>query len=292
MVWCEALQDREHLNVSELLSTRRTAAILFTRRMTSTTPGVATHVRGQGRFRRCQPSRVRPAVKKARFAGLNGARIKCKKCGNTFLVSPPAGKAVAAAAATSSAAASHTPEGIQVEGLEMLELVSFHRDRCRPSRLRPNPILARVSRRVFRSCRGSLRPSGSAAVQAAHLKGQDASKDKFDLTRLEEVINQYAKQGWTVKAMTLPHIKGYGGVCRGETVRGLARTLNQHGPAWNRQSSILSRVVWPPLQTWLSLFVVFSLYQGVYPARRTAGMGRAVIREHVQTSGDLRPAGE
>ena len=42
---------------------------------------------------------------------LIGARIKCKKCGNSFLVSPPAAKPVAAAAATSSSVASHTARG-------------------------------------------------------------------------------------------------------------------------------------------------------------------------------------
>jgi hypothetical protein len=43
-----------------------------------------------------------------------------------------------------------------------------------------------------------------------------SSKDKifdnrFDLARLEEVVNQFARQGWVVKAMSTPHVKGFSG---------------------------------------------------------------------------------
>jgi hypothetical protein len=33
---------------------------------------------------------------------------------------------------------------------------------------------------------------------------------KFDLTRLEEALNYYGRQGWVVKAMSTPHLKGFG----------------------------------------------------------------------------------
>ena len=32
---------------------------------------------------------------------------------------------------------------------------------------------------------------------------------KFDLTRLEEALNHFGRQGWTVKSMSTPHIKGF-----------------------------------------------------------------------------------
>jgi hypothetical protein len=147
---------------------------------------------------------------------LIGARIKCKKCGNTFLVSPPAAKAVAAAAsATTSAAAAHTPEGIQVEGLDASTWtlstetgVALHAE-ARPD---PGPGHHDASAHVEES-------SASREVrQYKLLTSKDKLFDgKFDLARLEEVLNQFAKQGWTAKAMTLPHIKGYGGVAE-ETV--------------------------------------------------------------------------
>ena len=34
---------------------------------------------------------------------------------------------------------------------------------------------------------------------------------KFDLTRLEEALNQLARQGWVAKTMSVPHFKGYTG---------------------------------------------------------------------------------
>ncbi len=77
-------------------------------------------------------------------------------------------------------------------------------------------MLPRVSRILQLMSRKSppQRACGSTSCSPQRTR---SSKASFELTRLEEVINQYAKQGWTVKAMTLPHIKGYGGVIE-ETV--------------------------------------------------------------------------
>ena len=35
---------------------------------------------------------------------------------------------------------------------------------------------------------------------------------KFDLARLEEALNHYARQGWTAKSMLVPHMKNFTGV--------------------------------------------------------------------------------
>ena len=35
---------------------------------------------------------------------------------------------------------------------------------------------------------------------------------KFDLARLEEALNHYGRQGWTVKSMSTPHVKNFAGV--------------------------------------------------------------------------------
>jgi hypothetical protein len=32
---------------------------------------------------------------------------------------------------------------------------------------------------------------------------------KFDLNRLEEALNYYARDGWVVKAMSTPHVKAF-----------------------------------------------------------------------------------
>jgi hypothetical protein len=139
---------------------------------------------------------------------LIGARIKCKKCGNSFLVSPPAAKAVAAAAPATSAAAARTPEGIQVEGLDASTWsLSTETGVTLHAEVRPDPVTGQAD--------------SSAPVDVRQYKLL-TSKDKcfegkFELSRLEEALNLHARQGWTVKAMTLPHLKGYGGVIE-ETV--------------------------------------------------------------------------
>ena len=37
---------------------------------------------------------------------------------------------------------------------------------------------------------------------------------KFDLARLEEALNHFGRQGWTVKWMSTPHVKGFTGRSR------------------------------------------------------------------------------
>ena len=41
---------------------------------------------------------------------------------------------------------------------------------------------------------------------------------KFDVARLEETLNQFARQGWVVKAMSNPHLKDFGGGTKEEVV--------------------------------------------------------------------------
>ena len=35
---------------------------------------------------------------------------------------------------------------------------------------------------------------------------------KFDLARLEEALNHYARQGWVARSMIIPHLKAFTGV--------------------------------------------------------------------------------
>ena len=41
---------------------------------------------------------------------------------------------------------------------------------------------------------------------------------KFDVPRLEEALNYFARQGWVVKAMSTPHLKDFGGGTKEEVV--------------------------------------------------------------------------
>ena len=130
-------------------------------------------------------------------------------------MAPPAAKAVAAAASTSSSVAAHTPEGIQVEGLdESTWSLSTETGVTLQAEAKPDPGPGQHD-----SSAHVETPSAPMEVrQYKLLTPKDKYFDgKFDLARLEEALNHFAKQGWTVKAMTLPHIKGYGGVTE-ETV--------------------------------------------------------------------------
>ncbi len=52
----------------------------------------------------------------------------------------------------------------------------------------------------------------AAAREYKILSSRDKCFDgKFDLQRLEEALNQLARQGWVAKSMVVPHFKGYTG---------------------------------------------------------------------------------
>jgi hypothetical protein len=142
---------------------------------------------------------------------LIGARIKCKKCGISFVVAAPAAKAVAAAGVGGPAAVAvaDSHHGIEVEGLDASSW-SLSTE--------PGAAVSAVAT-VDPETRGE---AGSAFVAAGSppsgareyklLTPKDKYFDgKFDLTRLEEALNHFARQGWTVKAVSNPHIKGFSG---------------------------------------------------------------------------------
>ncbi len=142
---------------------------------------------------------------------LVGARIKCKKCGNSFNVAPSSAKpqvaAGAHAEATEAAGTSH--EGIAVEGLDAAAwAVSGDQ----------SGDLLKVEAEAEHGA-----SEGPDAGHAFEAHGPSAlkeykilcSRDKifegqFDLARLEEAINRYARQGWVVRGMSTPHLKGFG----------------------------------------------------------------------------------
>jgi hypothetical protein len=157
---------------------------------------------------------------------LVGLRIKCKKCGQAFNVVAPPGKAAASApalaAAPAAAAAGAAPaaapahDGIAVEGLDESTWT-----------LAPDqPSTLQAVAAPERPGEAPPAPSGTFTV---HHDGPVkeykllTSRDKifegrFDIARLEEVINQLAKQGWVAKSMCLPHMKNFQGAMQEEVV--------------------------------------------------------------------------
>jgi hypothetical protein len=144
-------------------------------------------------------------------SNLIGVRIKCRKCGESFLVSPPAVKAVvgAGAGAHSGPSAAVEAQGIEVEGLDA------------SSWALPTETAANMAAEAQAATAAPIESSSSfvpvpagpgAAREYKVLSSRDKMFDgKFDLARLEEALNQYARQGWVVKSMAVPHFKGYSG---------------------------------------------------------------------------------
>jgi hypothetical protein len=153
-----------------------------------------------------------------------GARIKCKKCGIAFNVAPsvakvPAaeGTAVAAAQATAQAAAGAGDGGIAVAGLEAAEWAV--------TTDQPPDILKAEAEPDAGS------PESADVAHAFEAHGSTGFKEykvlwsrdklfegKFDVTRLEDALNYFARQGWVVKAMSTPHLKDFGGGTKEEVV--------------------------------------------------------------------------
>jgi hypothetical protein len=141
-------------------------------------------------------------------ATLIGARIKCKKCGNSFLVSPPASK-VSAAGAIRAALGDEPPPGIAVEGLEASSWslstetgVALKAEITADPDPSPVPSPATVS--------AGPPPAGSPEYKLLTAKDK-YFEGKFDLSRLEEALNHFSRNGWAVKAVMTPQIKGFSG---------------------------------------------------------------------------------
>ncbi len=152
---------------------------------------------------------------------LVGARIKCKKCGISFNVAPvtakaPAAEGVAVAAGAATGKAAVTPEsGIAVDGLDASAwaVASDHA-----------PEVFKAEGEVSHADGGGSDHSFEAHDESG-LKEYKVlwSRDKifegkFDVQRLEEALNFFAKQGWVVKGVSTPHLKDFGGGMKEELV--------------------------------------------------------------------------
>ncbi len=142
-------------------------------------------------------------------ANLIGARIKCRKCGISFMVAAPAAKAVATAGPAAPAATTGSSHGIEVEGLDASSWSLSTETGAAVSAVATIDPDTRVETPAAFTAAG---PPSSGPREYKLLTPKDKYFDgKFELARLEDALNHYGRQGWVVKAMSTPHIKGFSG---------------------------------------------------------------------------------
>ncbi len=143
-----------------------------------------------------------------------GSRIKCPKCGAGFQVTAPEAKPAAAATATATAASTATtpaprqPQGdeIVVEGLDDAAWASApSTEQSHPHDESPatfDPHVQGVA----------TVDSTRTAKQYKVLTPRDRYfEGKFDLARLEDALNHFAREGWVVKGVATPHVVSFHG---------------------------------------------------------------------------------
>ena len=152
-------------------------------------------------------------------SGLIGVRIKCKQCGLSFLVAPPAAKAVGAAAPPRRRAGGDglgRPVGgrrgpwDRGRGAGRVLLDRAHR--CRSGPQGRNHPAAHAPAAPSSSAFAADAPPPDGTHEYKILTPRDKFFDgRFDLARLEEALNHFGRQGWVAKSMLTPHVKGFTG---------------------------------------------------------------------------------
>lgn len=152
-----------------------------------------------------------------------GARIRRKKCGLSFTVAPAASKSKVKADALGLIELDETSqerEGIAVEGLDAAAWAFLDNSTAEPPR-----VEAETSEHATIPLEQSEISHTFEPHEATHANQYKVlcSRDrifegKFDVVRLEEVLNDLARQGWVVKAMSTPHLKDFGGNYKEEVV--------------------------------------------------------------------------
>jgi hypothetical protein len=131
---------------------------------------------------------------------LIGKKIRCQKCGKSF-----------SAGATSVEPAKPAPADgtIDVDGLDPSTWTATAAE----APAHPEPLPAFVA----------SPPSGEIPVGSGKQYKVLTQRDRwfagqFELAKLEDALNHYARQGWTVRAMSTPHVTGFSGGPREEIV--------------------------------------------------------------------------
>jgi hypothetical protein len=150
-----------------------------------------------------------------------GTRIKCKKCGLSFTVAPAASNINRIAILPIELEETdHDQEVIAVEGLDAAAW-TFPSGPASPIPIdaiesTDLPALQTEPSQVDHAFEAH-EPSGMKQYKVLCSRDR-IFEGKFDVARLEEVLNDLARQGWVVKAMSTPHLKDFGGNLKEEVV--------------------------------------------------------------------------
>lgn len=139
-----------------------------------------------------------------------GQRIKCKKCGGSFLVTE---NGASAAVPARPGTVHKVAGGIEVDGLDpsaWSATETFPETKELP--IADGHVV--VPHTVAHS---GPRPEGTKEYKLLTPRDK-CFEGKFSLERLEEALNSFALQGWVVKSMVTPHVVGFSGTAKEELV--------------------------------------------------------------------------
>jgi hypothetical protein len=154
---------------------------------------------------------------------LIGKKIRCQKCGKSFLAAAPTAESLVSGAALNliAVAGKSSGDSIDVDGLDASTWTAT-------AVVAEKPVVAEVPVHeeahhepapVFTASHHEAEHSDAPVKQYKVLTQKDKwFEGKFDLAKLEEALNHYAHQGWVVRAMSTPHVMGYTGVSKEEIV--------------------------------------------------------------------------
>jgi hypothetical protein len=173
---------------------------------------------------------------------LVGRKVRCQKCGKSFLAAAPTAESLTSGSALNLVAVAGKPGdgSIDVEGLDAASwaatsvvadnhvqaaepLAKLKIDHAAPLKAAEKPVQAAEYRElapaVFTPAHHEAEHPDGPVKQYKLLTQKDKWFDgKFDLGKLEEALNHYARQGWVVRAMSTPHVMGFTGVTKEEIV--------------------------------------------------------------------------
>ena len=147
------------------------------------------------------------------------ARIKCKKCGKTFVPAdvlsgkPPS--AIDTAVPKPATVSPRKPGDIEVEGLEESAWTIHHEPHAEV--IETPPPLEPTHHPVYDASE-ALSNSPRAKSYKVLTTKDPFFKGKFELTSLEGALNYYAGQGWVVRSMGHPMIQGFSGAPKEELI--------------------------------------------------------------------------
>ena len=147
---------------------------------------------------------------------LIGKKIRCQKCGKGFLAAAPTVEnLISGSGLNLIAVAKNSGDTIDVDGLDAstwaATAVVAEKPAPEVEHHEPGP--------AFTASHHDVDHPDVPARQYKVLTTKDRwFEGKFDLAKLEEALNHYARQGWVVRGMATPHVVGFSGGPKEEIV--------------------------------------------------------------------------